>query len=85
MQRMKKTVKQMRLVDADELIKRCMNGVDNGFIPIIEEAPTVPAFLIPTTNSNLFKQIFGIYATELWSMPEEEFLEWLNREVIRND
>ena len=30
------------------------------------------------TNADLFKDIFGIYATELWAMPEPEFLEWLN-------
>ena len=35
-------------------------------------------------NADLFKQIFNIYATELWSMSEAEFLEWLNREV-KND
>ena len=32
------------------------------------------------TNADLFKQIFGIYATDLWSKPEAEFLEWLNSE-----
>lgn len=31
-------------------------------------------------NADLFKQIFGIYATELWSMSESQFLEWLNSE-----
>ena len=30
-------------------------------------------------NAEKFKQIFGLYATELWSMPESDFLEWLNR------
>ena len=29
-------------------------------------------------NAEKFKQLFGIYATELWAMPEEKFLEWLN-------
>lgn len=29
-------------------------------------------------NAEKFKQIFGIYATELWAMPENEFLEWIN-------
>lgn len=32
------------------------------------------------TNADLFKQTFGIYATELWSMSESQFLEWLNSE-----
>lgn len=36
-------------------------------------------------NAKKFKQIFGIYATELWAMPEEKFLEWLNAEVPEQD
>jgi len=32
-------------------------------------------------NAEKFKQIFGLYATKLWSMPESDFLEWLNRDV----
>ena len=31
-------------------------------------------------NAEKFKNIFGIYATELWSMPAKEFLKWLNAE-----
>ena len=34
------------------------------------------------TNADKFKNIFGLYATELWSMPEKDFLEWLNSEVM---
>lgn len=30
------------------------------------------------TNADLFQREFGIYATELWAMPEQQFLEWLN-------
>lgn len=30
-------------------------------------------------NAEKFKQVFGLYATELWSMPESDFLAWLNR------
>ena len=37
------------------------------------------------TNAEKFKQIFGIYATELWAMPEEKFLEWLNAEALEQD
>lgn len=32
------------------------------------------------TNAEKFYKLFGIYATELWAMPEEKFLEWLNYE-----
>ena len=34
------------------------------------------------TNAELFKKTFGMYATELWSMPEEDFLQWLNTETV---
>lgn len=37
------------------------------------------------TNADKFKQLFGIYATELWAMPEEEFLAWLNAEAKTED
>ena len=37
------------------------------------------------TNAEKFKQIFGIYATELWAMSEEEFLAWLNTEAKTED
>ena len=33
------------------------------------------------TNADKFKEIFGIYATELWAKPEEELLAWLNADV----
>ena len=33
-------------------------------------------------NAEKFKQIFDLYATELWAMPEEKFLEWLNAEAL---
>ena len=33
------------------------------------------------TNADAFKMLFeGLHATELWSMPEGLFLEWLNSE-----
>ena len=31
-------------------------------------------------NAEKLREIFGIYATEMWVMPESEFLEWLNSE-----
>ena len=34
------------------------------------------------TNAERFRQIFGFYATELWSLPERQFLKWLNDEVL---
>lgn len=33
------------------------------------------------TNADKFKHLFGIYATELWVMPESDFLEWLNADA----
>lgn len=33
-------------------------------------------------NAEKFKQIFDLYATELWAMSEEKFLEWLNAEAL---
>lgn len=33
------------------------------------------------TNAEIFKQTFGIYATELWSMKEADFLKWLNADM----
>ena len=32
------------------------------------------------TNADKFKDIFGLYAFELWSFSEKEFLEWLNKD-----
>ena len=32
-------------------------------------------------NAEKFREVFGLYATELWSMPEGVFLAWLNRDV----
>ena len=31
----------MRLIDADALIRRCMNGIDNEFIEIVNEIPEI--------------------------------------------
>jgi len=33
------------------------------------------------TNADLFKAIFGLYATEVWAKSEQDFLEWLNSPV----
>ena len=32
-------------------------------------------------RAELFQNIFGIYATELWSFDEEEFLKWINEDA----
>lgn len=37
------------------------------------------------TNADKFKQIFGLYATELWSKTEGEFLTWLNSDFSQPD
>lgn len=38
------------------------------------------------TNADMFRAVFnGLMATELWSKPESEFLEWLNAETIPNE
>lgn len=34
------------------------------------------------TNAERFKQLFGLYATELWSKSEKDFLTWLNMEYV---
>ena len=33
------------------------------------------------SNGEIFKQVFGLYATEVWSMSEDNFLKWLNQQV----
>lgn len=30
------------------------------------------------TNAEKFHAVFGMYATEIWSLPEADFLKWLN-------
>lgn len=42
---------------------------------LLEERPQA------TNNAELFKETFGIYASEVWAMSESKFLEWLNAEV----
>lgn len=36
-------------------------------------------------NADKFKSVFGLYATEVWSMPEGEFLRWLNSESTETE
>jgi len=37
------------------------------------------------TNADKFKRTFGLYATEVWAMPEQDFLEWLNSEEMNKE
>ena len=32
------------------------------------------------TNAKKFQLVFNRYATEIWALPEKDFLEWLNKE-----
>ena len=32
-------------------------------------------------NAEYFRYIFGMFASELWSMPKEKFYEWINQMV----
>lgn len=53
-----------------EMAKMYMQGVK----------PVYPVRPQGETNAEIFQQTFGIYATELWSMKEADFLKWLNTE-----
>lgn len=60
------------------LTREARNGLGEALdlaIKALEEEPK------GKTNAEIFKQTFGIYATELWSMKEADFLKWLNEEV----
>ena len=48
------------LISRETLIKRCMNGIDNEFIPIVQDAPAVPTIPIPegATNGDMIKALF---------------------------
>lgn len=37
------------------------------------------------TNAEKFKCVFGLYATELWAMGENDMLKWLNAECKEPD
>ncbi len=36
-------------------------------------------------NAEKFRETFGIYASELWSMTEKDFTEWLNNDTGETD
>ena len=33
-------------------------------------------------NAEKFKEVFGLFSTELWTKTEKEFLEWANKEYV---
>lgn len=37
------------------------------------------------TNAQKFRETFGIYATEMWAMSEQDFLKWLNADTPQTD
>ena len=37
------------------------------------------------TNAEKFQEVFGIYATEMWAMSEQDFLKWLNADTPQTD
>ena len=60
------------------LNKRCMTAVANDYLVALHgKRPQAD------NNAELFKQTFGIYATEVWSMSERQFLKWLGTEVTK--
>ena len=83
----------MRLIDADALIEVQMYDEEHEEWSVVTmtveeclarfaDVPTIIETNRPKgkqmTNAEKFKSLFGIYATELWAMPEAEFLKWLN-------
>ncbi len=58
-----------------EILKEMSKGSDK----YTEDTPAIiETHKKNMTNAELFWQIFGRYATEVWSMSENEFLDWLN-------
>lgn len=45
------------------------------------ESPICPYEEAWVSNAEIFKRVFGVYATELWTMSEADFLKWLNQET----
>lgn len=37
------------------------------------------------TNADKFKKVFGKYATEIWAMQEDEYLDWSNSDYIKSE
>lgn len=58
--------------------KDAISELLEGFYNYINSTADVRENVKGENNAEVFKNTFGIYATELWSMTEKEFLEWLN-------
>lgn len=76
------------LIDAIEGRRTYLSYEDaRDVIDLIEKAPTVCVGKQPTSeeawvsNAEIFERVFGMYATELWTMSEADFLKWLNQEI----
>ncbi len=73
----------MRIIDADELIRRCMNGIDNEFIGIVNEMPTLeqePKWIpvsegFPETNDDVLVYD-GYYIFIAWNYGSEKGHRW---------
>ena len=68
-----------------ENVESYERGWNDAIDAIIENEPTadVRENVKGENNAEVFKSTFGIYATELWSMEEKDFLEWLNSRYER--
>ena len=86
----------MDLICREALIKRCINGIDNEFIPIVQEAPTVPAIPIPdnATNGDVIKALFPRIKTKKFTtflrvIEGEEYIpmtyDWWNAPYKRGE
>jgi hypothetical protein len=82
------------LIDAIESRKTYLSYEDaRDVIKLIKNAPTVcvdeqelcPSEEAWVSNGEIFKRAFGMYATELWTMSEADFLKWLNQQVPQFD
>lgn len=77
------------LIDAIEGRRTYLSYEDaRDVIELIKKAPTVcvseqelseDAWV--SCNAEIFERVFGMYATELWTMSEADFLKWLNQEI----
>jgi len=61
---------------------KAVGNFDGYTVYIRKEKTEKEERLQATNNAELFKETFGIYASEVWAMSESKFLEWLNAEVI---
>ncbi len=55
---------------------------DDKFVLILKEFldDSIGKQCVKMRNSDKFEEVFGVYATELWSMSEQDFLDWLDDE-----